>query len=341
MRVPARVLEAYGLSPSGIESVSGGLINATYSTKGESGIPALALQRLHPVFAAEVNLDIEAVTAHLADKLLVTPLLVRTRDDAAWVEHDGAIWRAITWIEGTCVSRLDSPEQAERAAALVGRFHRAVGDLDYRFQFARSGVHDTAAHLARLEAAQAPSGDPFIEDAQRLRREILQAMASVPPLPVLPERICHGDLKISNVLFDAAGEGLCLIDLDTMGWQSIAFELGDALRSWGNTLGEDTLQPEIDGNIVSAAARGYARGSDGLLAANESDSVVLGLETVCIELAARFCLDVFEDRYFGWDAQRFGSRREHNLLRARGQLALGQSVARQRDSLRALWNAAF
>jgi DNA polymerase elongation subunit (family B) len=35
---------------------------------------------------------------------------------------------------------------------------------------------------------------------------------------------------------------------------------------------------------------------------------------------------VFRDEYFGWDAARFPSRRAHNLVRARGQLALGLAV---------------
>jgi hypothetical protein len=39
------------------------------------------------------------------------------------------------------------------------------------------------------------------------------------------------------------------------------------------------------------------------------------------------------DRYFGWDATRFGSRREHNLLRAQGQLALSRNVREQRGEL--------
>ena len=32
----------------------------------------------------------------------------------------------------------------------------------------------------------------------------------------------------------------------------------------------------------------------------ERASVAVGLETVCVELAARFCVDVFEDRSHGW-----------------------------------------
>jgi hypothetical protein len=55
--------------------------------------------------------------------------------------------------------------------------------------------------------------------------------------------------------------------------------------------------------------------------------------TVCVELAARFCVDAVEDRYFGWDSERFSSRREHNLVRARGQLALARSVIADRDAL--------
>ena len=56
-----------------------------------------------------------------------------------------------------------------------------------------------------------------------------------------------------------------------------------------------------------------------------------GLETVCIELAARFAVDAFRDSYFGWDPSRFPTRRVHNLVRARGQLALGLAVRAARD----------
>jgi len=35
---------------------------------------------------------------------------------------------------------------------------------------------------------------------------------------------------------------------------------------------------------------------------------------------------VFEDSYFGWDSDRYESRRDHNLARARSQLALAHLV---------------
>jgi Ser/Thr protein kinase RdoA (MazF antagonist) len=166
----------------------------------------------------------------------------------------------------------------------------------------------------------------------------------LPPLPGdLPRRHCHGDLKISNILFadDAPARAHCLIDLDTLGRQTMAYELGDALRSWCNPSGEDTDRPAIDLGILESAMRGYARGAEGLLGAAEVAAIVPGLRTVCVELAARFCVDVFEDRYFGWDRTRFASRREHNLLRARGQLGLARSLVRDAERAEAIVRAAL
>ena len=64
--------------------------------------------------------------------------------------------------------------------------------------------------------------------------------------------------------------------------------------------------------------------------AEEREAIVGGVERIALELASRFCRDVFEDSYFGWSAARFPSRRAHNLFRARGQLSLAVSVRDQR-----------
>ena len=52
------------------------------------------------------------------------------------------------------------------------------------------------------------------------------------------------------------------------------------------------------------------------------------------ELCARFAADAILEAYFGWDAQRFPGRGEHNLARARGQWALYQAVRDTRDQRR-------
>jgi len=334
----AEVAAAWGWDPAaaGVEiaPVSGGLINATYVVRVD-GAPVAALQRLHPVFGGAVNLDLEAVTAHLARKGLVTPRLVRTRAGEPWIERGGRAWRALTWIDGVTVHGVPAPGWAEAGGELVGRFHVAVADLEHDYAFARAGVHDTAAHLERLRAAVAAGGAP---EHLELGREVLGAARGLPELPRARVRHCHGDLKISNLLFQAGPpppRGVCLVDLDTLGWSTLAFELGDAMRSWCNPRGEDVgggvAGTAFDLAIFEAAMRGFRRTAGGVIEEGEWRGIVIGLETVCVELAARFAVDVFRDEYFGWDPTRFASRRAHNLIRAKGQLALGLAVRGVRD----------
>ena len=161
-------------------------------------------------------------------------------------------------------------------------------------------------------------------------------------MPTLPRRHGHGDLKISNLLLAALApaRGAALVDLDTLGLQTLAFELGDAMRSWCNPRGEDAGAVGFDLAIFAAAIAGWAEVAGGLYAADERRAIVTGLETVCVELAARFAADVFDDRYFGWDPVRFPSRRAHNLVRARGQLALAAAVRAVRADALAIVAAA-
>jgi aminoglycoside phosphotransferase (APT) family kinase protein len=160
-----------------------------------------------------------------------------------------------------------------------------------------------------------------------LGREILDAIRGLPAMPAAPHRHCHGDLKISNLLFAAPPvRGVCLVDLDTLGLSTMAFELGDAMRSWCNPFAEDAGQAGFDLAIFAAAIRGFRSVAEPLITADEKTGIVVGLETVCLELATRFAVDAFRDEYFGWDPARFPSRRAHNLIRARGQLALGMAV---------------
>jgi hypothetical protein len=71
-------------------------------------------------------------------------------------------------------------------------------------------------------------------------------------------------------------------------------------------------------------------------AAEEREALAGAVERIALELAARFCRDAFEDRYFGWDPARFPSRPAHNLHRAAGQLALARSARRQRAAMERL-----
>lgn len=333
--IPLVVREAFALGDAPATPIAIGWINRTFVVDGKS--ERLIVQRLHPVFRGEVNLDIDAITAHLARKGLVTPRLVRTQDGRPFIEHEG-VWRALTFVEGRTLAALD-PAHARGAAFLLACFHRALADLDHVFHFTRPGAHDTPAHLAKLAALLE---GPVDERLRPLADAILTRGAALPDLRGLPTRIIHGDPKATNVLFAEEGPtARALVDLDTLAHGTLAVELGDALRSWCNATDESDASATVDVDRFEAAMEGYAEGAEGHIREDEIDAIVFGVETIALELASRFAADVIEDRYFGWDATRFTSRVEHNLARVRAQLGLAESIRERRAELERIVRRAF
>lgn len=361
-----RALSAYdleGLTQAEVSPLGDGLINETFLV--QAGAVRYVLQRVSPIFGRAVHEDIEAVTAHLASKGLPTPRLLRTRggelsvelpavtapspsDESAGKRTDepSQIWRLLSYIPGHCYPRM-TPELAEPAGALVGRFHVAVSDLQHTFRFSRPGAHVLSAHLGKLTTAATSAGQPgfvppespvppeFFPLAEALLRYGETLSLSDAVAASLPRRNCHGDLKVSNLRFDDAGVGVCLLDLDTLGLLPLPLELGDALRSWCNTspYGEDSAAAHFDLGLFEAALRGYARGSAGLLSVDERAALVAGVERIAFQLAVRFAVDVVGQSYFRWRPDsRHRTRAAHNLLRAQGQFSLVQAVAAQRSA---------
>ncbi len=340
MSPPAHVLSAWGAEQGAIEPITIGLINRTYRVDRGDESP-LVLQCLHPIFAGEVNLDIEAVTLHLERKGLLTPRVVRTQEGALWLDEHGEVWRALTFLEGRVHTEIPNPSAAYRAGLIVGQFHRAVTDLDHTFHFVRVGVHDTAQHLERLKAALTTDG-PFVAAARDIGEAILEHADTLPPLETTRRRILHQDLKISNILFDRAGEhAIALLDLDTLGHGILAHEMGDALRSWCNPGGESAEGAKIDIEMFEAALRGWGETMRGELDPEEISSLVLGTETIALELSSRFALDAILDTYFGWDKARYPSRVAHNRARAASQLSLARSIREERSTLERIVEATF
>jgi Ser/Thr protein kinase RdoA (MazF antagonist) len=339
----ARILTEYGYSERAtLTPLAGGLINQTLLVE-EAGRKTV-LQRLNPLFRGEVHLDIEPITAHLERKGVRTPRLIPTTIGELWTtDPQGSVYRMMTFLEGHTVQRIERPETAHAAGAFVARFHVAVSDLDHTFHFTRPGAHDTQAHLRQLDKAlREHAAHPAFAEVEPIADAILQQARKLEPLPTGPKRVVHGDLKVSNLLFDEAAESaLALLDLDTMAHMTLPIELGDALRSWCNPRGEDAESAALDAALFEAALRGYASGAKQLLTRTEVEALVLGTLTIALELAARFCADALHERYFGWDVTRYASRSVHNRVRAQSQLAVAKSLEAQRAPLERLVGELF
>ena len=332
--VPDAVLAGYGLRGATLVPITSGWINLTLRV--ERGDERSILQRLHPVFSGAVNLDIHALTPHLDAAGVCTPHLIPAVDGRLFVEV-GRPWRMLTFLEGETLETL-SPARAHSAGRLVGRFQRALGEVQHVFSFTRPGAHDTAKHIASLARVM---HDPVPEAIDRdelgvLVRDILRY--PLPPMGPAEQRIVHGDLKATNLLFDG-DEATAVLDLDTLAHGDLAVDLGDALRSWCNLAGESSDDASFDRETFEAAMSGYLESTSGWLTRPEVARAIGAAETIAVELAARFATDVFEDHYFGFDGSRYPSRRAHNLQRARAQLKLARSIAAQAPDFRS-WVAA-
>lgn len=311
-----------------------GLINRTFAV-GEP--PSAVLQWVNPIFDPRIHLDLQALSERLAARGLETPRLLPTAEGALFVADDGGgVWRLLSYVPGETVDTLDGPTRAAAAGRRVGLFHAALAGWDHGFHAPPRRVHDTPARMADLAAALAAAdGHPLAEPARELGREVLARWETWRGDLDLPERPCHGDLKISNLRFDpASGEAVALIDLDTFGPQTLAAEMGDAWRSWCNRAGED--DPErvaLDVDLFGASAEAWLAAAPPISAA-ERASLVPGIERIALELASRFAADAVANVHFREDRERFPVPGEHNLLRARGQLALAASARERADVCR-------
>lgn len=304
-----------------------GLINRTFLV-GEP--PVAVLQWVNPIFDPAIHHDIAALVERLTGAGLESPRLLPTSAGGLWHEDGDACWRLMRYVPGFTVHRLDGPARAHEAGALVGRFHAALTDWDHAFQAPRRNIHDTPARMAELETALAEcTGHPLADPVRPLGEEILTDWRHWDGPLDLPERPCHGDLKVSNLRFAEDGRGICLIDLDTLGPMSLSSEMGDAWRSWCNPVAED--KPEetrFDLGLFEASARGWLSTAPDL-PIEERRALVGGVERIALELASRFAADAVRNIYFREDRERWPEPGRHNLLKARGQLAFARSCRRQ------------
>jgi len=307
---------------------TGGLINATFLV-GDRWV----LQRLHPIFEAEVCLDIAALTPRLTAAGLPVPHLVPTAAGDLWVTTPGGVWRVLTRLPGASPRGAGTLGQITAAGGALAGFHGALVGFEHRFAFTRLGIHDTPTHFARLaEAVAAWPHHRLADRVARLGDQLAAAWAAWEAPASLPQRLGHGDPKLANFLF--AGDAVTgVIDLDTMGPTTLDAELGDALRSWCSTADESAPAPRFSVERFRAALSGYVPAARAWISAEELAVLPRAAERIALELAARFAADALHERYFGWDPAVAPARGEHNLIRAENQLALARDARARRGAL--------
>lgn len=294
--------------------------------------------------------NVDRVTRHInaslrasdaADRSRRALSLVPTRDAATYhVDPHGEHWRVYQFIEGaTTYDVLTSNGQAYEIARAFGTMQTMLADLpDPPLNETIPQFHDGPARFrAFLDALER---DPLNRASNAVPEiaSVLENAAALDRLPALIDsgllrlRATHNDCKINNVMIDdQSGEGICVIDLDTLMPGSVLYDFGDMARSSTCPVAEDSLELDrvrLDLERFQYLTRGYLSSAGELLTSVEVENLVFSEKVVTLSLGTRFLTDyLLGDPYFKIH------RPQHNLDRCRVQLALVRSIAQQESAM--------
>ena len=149
---------------------------------------------------------------------------------------------------------------------------------------------------------------------------------------ILPLRVTHNDTKLNNVLMDReTGEGLCVIDLDTVMPGLSINDFGDSIRFGANHSAEDEKdlsRVNLDVSLFETYTQAFLEGAGGTLTAAEIDYLPWGAKLMTFECGIRFLTDYLEgDVYF------HTTRAGQNLDRCRTQFKLVSDMEAHWDEL--------
>ena len=165
-----------------------------------------------------------------------------------YTDSQGGAWRLYPFVEHTvCYQTADTPELFAASGRAFGRFQQLL--RDYPAQTLHETIpnfHNTEDRLNKFKAAveadqlgRAAGCQPEIDFVLARQADCSVALDAM-RAGKLPLRVTHNDTKLNNVLMDEeSGEGVCIIDLDTVMPGLVLYDFGDSIRFGANHSAED------------------------------------------------------------------------------------------------------
>ena len=260
-----------------------------------------------------------------------------------YTDSRGGAWRLYPFVEGTvCYQTAATPELFAASGRAFGRFQQLLQAYPAETLYETiPNFHNTEDRLAKLKAAVAADRLGRAKECEpeirfMLEREAdcsvaLQAMRE----GKLPVRVTHNDTKLNNVLMDeATGEGMCIIDLDTVMPGLVLYDFGDSIRFGANHCAEDETdlsKVSLDVDLFAAYTAAFLEGTGGSLSDAEIEYLPWGAKLMTLECGIRFLTD-----YLAGDEYFHISRERQNLDRCRTQCKLVADMEANWDRLQAV-----
>ena len=325
-----------------------GHINSTFFVECADG--RYVVQRINRSVFKEppkIMANVVGVTDHIRAKLAAaggdtrngTLQFVKSGDCYYHIDEAGEYWRAYRFVDGNCYQHCDSAELFCRVGAAFGGFQNQLADFDAATLYeVLPDFHNTVKRYEAFEAAVAAdtmgrAADCAAEIAFiRARRSACSFIVDGLENGSFPLRVTHNDTKLNNVIMNKqTGEGLCVIDLDTVMPGSLLYDFGDAIRFGASSAAEGETDLEkvfIKEEMFEAFTKGFVTA----LADNITKAELLALpeaaRIITLEQAMRFLADHLQgDVYFRID------HAGQNLEFARNQLKLVADLEKKRPAL--------
>ena len=331
-----------------------GHINSTYfvDCSADDGLHRYVMQIVNTnIFKKpdEVMQNILHVTKHIENKLISTGgdaergtlHVIFTKDGHyAYVDQFGNYWRAYDFVENaTCYQAVESEEMFTKVGKAFGIFQRQLADFNASVLFESiPNFHNTEDRFNQFITAMENNAAGRRESVREEIAFVLRRQETCSYINEriadgrIPLRVTHNDTKLNNIRLDnETGEGICVIDLDTVMPGSVLADFGDSIRFGASSAAED----ETDLNKVyvrlemfDAFAKGFIEGLDHSLTEEEIRSLPMGAYILTLETGIRFLTD-----YLNGDTYFRTSYSQHNLDRARNQFKLVADMEQKMDQM--------
>ena len=325
-----------------------GRINNTYMVT--AGSETYVLQKINKnVFKQpeKVMANISAVTnyLHANGNGDCSTLRFRTTKEGLYyhIDEDGEYWRLYEYVPGMGLNAPETDDDLYQSALAFGWFQNqlAAFPADTLYETIPN-FHNTIDRYEQLKktiaadpVGRVASAQPEI-DFVLAREEVGGTIQRMLDAGQLPLRVTHNDTKLNNVLLDEkTRKGVCVLDLDTVMPGSSLYDFGDSIRFGAPTACEDETDPSkvgVDLHLFEVYTKGYLEAVPSLTE-TEIDMLPMGAFIMTLELVVRFLKDYLDgDVYFRV------SHPEHNLVRARNQLALAYDMEKKLPEMQRIVN---
>ena len=343
-RLLYEVLGEFGIDTGNItiEDLHNGLINNTYKVITES--KNYILQKINTVVFKQPEQILENI-ASIGEYLLkyypayIYTNPIATTDNRFLVYKHAECYRLMPYINDSVTCNvLTSENLAEAAAEQFSLFTKNLEYFDIeKLNTTIPDFHNLTLRYKQYSEALLNGNPQRIDNCKSIIETIdsynwiVEEYQKIVVNPEFKKRVTHHDTKISNVLFDKYGNGICVIDLDTVMPGYFISDLGDMMRTYLSAVSEeeqDLSLVAVRPTYFKAVVKGYLKYMSSVLTDTEKQYIVYSGAFMIYMQALRFFTDYLnDDKYYG------AKYPEHNLIRATNQLALLKSYDGMKDEL--------